>query len=147
MLNAPFEAGQVWAYRTRESETASRLTVCRVEPDAAVGQIVHLYLTKLSIANPAAPEGVTRIISHMPYSGEALRPCLTALERLADMLPPYQAGYQQWKASFDQGEAGVWTIAVADAVAAMETALNRDAASGETQDDAHADSPGEPPAA
>jgi hypothetical protein len=39
-------------------------------------------------------------------------------------IPEFSDGYQQWRTGFDQNKAGVWTVPIAEAVAAMETALS-----------------------
>ena len=119
----PLAAGQVWTYHTRPGEEASRIIICRVEAHPKLGQIVHIHVSGVRLKNKHAPGGSSDQIGHMPYSGEALRKSLTKLESSGAALPAYEGGYQEWRGAFDQGEAGVWTLAVAEAIAAMESAL------------------------
>jgi len=121
----PFAAGQVWTYHTRPGEEASRIVICRVEPDPNLGQIVHIHVRGLRLLNKHAPSGSSDTVGHMPYSGEALRKSLTRLESTGTALPAFEDGYQQWRTAFEKGEGGVWTAPVSEAIAGMESALNQ----------------------
>lgn len=120
-----FAPGQVWTYPTRPGEETSRVVVCRVEEDPKLGGIVHIAVSGLRVKNRHVRTGVTDRISHMPYGADALRACVTVLEVSNAPLPPFEEGYRQWRAAFDAGQAGVWGLAVADAITAMETAMNQ----------------------
>lgn len=120
----PFAPGQVWTYRTRPGEEASRLVVCRVESHPTLGEIVHIHVTGLKLKSPTAPGGFVIEIGHMPYSAEALRVCLTGLASTDAAKPDFEQGYQHWKAAFDNGKAGIWTAALSEAVAVMEDGMN-----------------------
>jgi hypothetical protein len=60
----------------------------------------------------------------MPYSAETLRGCVLELEASDTALPKFEDGYQQWRSAFDEGQAGVWTLPVKEAIAAMEPVMN-----------------------
>jgi hypothetical protein len=119
------EAGQVWSYRTREGEAGSRVTICRVEESEALGEIVHVQVTDVAMASPSAPDGIARIVHHLPFSGEALRASLVELEGSARVPASYEEGYGIWREAFDAGEAGVFSISVAEAIGVMEETLGR----------------------
>lgn len=120
----PFAPGQIWTYDTRSGEEISRIIICRVEADAKFGQIVHIHVNGVRLKNNRAPGGSSNQIGHMPYSGDALRKCLTKLESTVTALPAFEDGYQEWRGAFDKGKAGVWTAPVSEAIAGMEAALN-----------------------
>jgi hypothetical protein len=40
-------------------------------------------------------------------------------------LPDYREGYDSWRNAVEGGNGGIWTISVAEAVAAMESVLNK----------------------
>jgi hypothetical protein len=120
----PFSPGQVWTYATRPGEEASRIIICRVESDPKLGEIVHIHVNGLRLKNKRAPGGIGDQVGHMPYSGEALRKTLTKLESTGATLPDFEGGYQQWRAAWDDGKAGVWTASVSDAITGMESAMN-----------------------
>lgn len=119
-----FAEGQVWTYRTRPGEDASRITVCRVEADPKLGEIVHIHVSGLRLKNPRVPGGFSDAIGHMPYSGKALRDSVVAQESATAKLPAFVDGYREWRSSFDDGKAGVWTAPLSEAIAGMEAALN-----------------------
>lgn len=120
-----FRAGQVWSYETRSGEEPSRLVVCKVEPNEDLGPIIHIHVEGVAIKSPGSPDGVSRVIGHMPFAEESLRESVVTVEETRTQLPGYEEGYNTWKAAFDEGGAGIFTISVADAVDLMEQALNR----------------------
>lgn len=119
-----FSVGQVWKYKTRDHEKDSRIVVVRVDTDDPdYGTIVHIYITKLDIPNPNAPSGKTVYVGHMPYEEDALSQSVTELESETDTLPDYQAGYELWKAAFDDSDAGVFALPVSEAVDSVEQSI------------------------
>lgn len=119
-----FAAGQVWKYKTRAHETDSRLTVVRVDPDDhEFGNIIHIFISSVDIPNPDAPDGKTVFIQHMPYVEEALDESVTELDSETKDLPDYHDGYRLWKDAFDKGEAGVFSVSVAEAVEFVEKSI------------------------
>jgi hypothetical protein len=115
-MNADFSVGQVWKYRTRPHEGESEITIVALDSDGELGNIVHIYVADVDIPNPKAPDGKTVFIGHLPYSEEALRGSVTELVATADSLPDFEAGYELWKKAFDAGEAGVFEVAVSEAI-------------------------------
>ena len=119
----PFAAGQIWTYATRPGEEASRIVICRVEADPKLGQIVHINVTGVHMKNSQAPGGYSSEVGHMPYEGESLRKSVVNLESTGARLPNFEEGYQLWRSAFDEHKAGVWKMAVAEAISSMESAL------------------------
>lgn len=119
------KVGQVWTYNTRPGEEASRIVICRVEPDPQIGQIVHIHVKGVRLNSKQAPERLSEQIGHMPYSEEALRKSLKELESTDTALPDFEDGYQQWRSAFDKRKAGVWTAPVSEAISGIESALNQ----------------------
>jgi hypothetical protein len=119
----PFQVNQVWSYRTRPNETASKLVICAIEYDSKAGKLVHVLITDLKMRNPRSPSGISDTVFHAPFTEAALRASVVEVVALAQSqaLPPqWQQGYAQWRAAYDAGQGGVWNMPVADAVAAME---------------------------
>ena len=117
--------GQVWQYQTRQYETESRLTVCKVEQHETLGEIVHVHLDRLAIPSDDAPEGVMRTISHAPFLAGSLRGSLVALETTRTELPDFEAGYGLWQEANEYGEAFVYSLPVADSLDGLERLLVR----------------------
>ena len=120
-----FAVGQVWKYKTRPHESDSRLTVVRVDPDDhEFGNIIHIYISAVDIPNSDAPDGKTVFIQHMPYEEDALSNSVLELDTETNELPNYQDGYQLWKAAFEKGEAGVFSVDVAKAVDFVQQSIS-----------------------
>lgn len=121
-----FEAGQVWAYQTRQGEEDSRLTVVKVESHGKIGTIVHIRVDGVAQKNPHAPGGFSRVIHHMPFAAEAIEKSVTDLVASGVPVPTsFKDGYAIWKESFDKGKAGVFTITVAESITFCEGILNK----------------------
>jgi hypothetical protein len=121
----PFEPGQVWTYRTRPGEEGSRVIVCRVENDADLGQIVHVYVNGLRMRNKNAPHGTVDHVPHMAYSARAMRRSVVKLEATGTSLPQFEERYHEWRTKFMQSRAGVWTAPLADSIAGMESVMSQ----------------------
>ena len=119
-----FAEGQVWTYATRSGESESRITIVRLDEDAEYGNIIHIYISDIEIANPDAPGGKTTYIAHMPYAEEALEECVAELERDSVELPEFQEGYRLWREAFQNGEAGVFTVPVCQAIDFVQATIS-----------------------
>lgn len=111
-----FEPGQVWTYRTRPDEEVSRVIVCRVDSHETDNAIIHIFVEGVAIA------GAHTAISHAPICEKALRESVLSLESMRESLPGYEEGYKTWQTSYDEGDAGVFTISVAECVEVIEEA-------------------------
>ena len=118
-----FAEGQIWKYATRPGESESRITIVRLDDDAEYGNIIHIYISDIDINNPEAPGGKTTYIAHMPFAEDALEDCVTELERNSPELPEFREGYRLWREDFDQGEAGVFTIPVSQAIESVQETI------------------------
>jgi hypothetical protein len=119
-----YSPGQVWKYKTRPAEQQSRAVVLRVDKSPVAGFIVHVAVSAVIIRSPSSRDGVAREISHLPFSEGAVDQSVTELETVGPV-PNFQDGHQTWREAFDQHKGGFWTVPVAEAVGAMETALNQ----------------------
>ncbi|MEJ2548062.1 MAG: hypothetical protein P8125_09620 [Gemmatimonadota bacterium] len=115
--------GQVWEYATRPNESDSRVVICRLESDAKLGPIVHVQVRGVEIENPNAPSGVTDFIGHLPFSADSLQASLRQLETVEAQAPDCEEGYRTWREAFDAGQAGIFTVSVAEAVTFLERAF------------------------
>jgi hypothetical protein len=120
-----FAAGQVWSYHTRPGEEDSRLTVVKVEPNERLGTLVHVRLDGVAQKNPHAPDGVSRVVHHMPFAEAAIERSVVELLDSGPTPTSWEEGYRLWREAFDKGKAGVFTITVAESVSFCEEALAR----------------------
>jgi fumarate hydratase class II len=94
------EIGQVWKYKTRSSEDASRLTIVNLEENT-----VHIYLEGINVttANGNCLENF-----YMPLSTESFLQSVTVLD------DAHRAGfnslYQNWLNEHDTRGQGIFTV-------------------------------------
>jgi hypothetical protein len=119
-----YQPGQVWKYHARSTEPDSRVTILRVDSAPELGFIVHVAVDGLAIKSPQNEGGVAKTISHLPFSETAVNKSLTSLERTGPV-PEFRDGYQTWRTGFEQHNAGVWSVSVAEAISAMESILSQ----------------------
>jgi hypothetical protein len=120
-----FVEGQVWSYRTRPNEGASTLLIGKIEKDPTLGVIYHISISGLSIRDSRAESGVRHELPHIPVSQQTLQSsCLQLLGNAAPN-PNFAQGYAEWKKAFDQGQAGVYSISVAEIVDIADKMLRR----------------------
>ena len=116
-----FAVGQQWSYRTRPSESESRILIQRLENDPKLGQIVHIRVLKVRFKTRDRELSELR---HMPYQGKALRKDILKLEKTGLPVPAdYLEGYQSWRTAFDAGKAGIFTASVAEVIEGMERGI------------------------
>jgi len=120
--HARYAPGQVWTYKTRSGEPTSRLTVLRIDKEDPLGFIVHVRVDGLLLKSPTAPGGFAKEIGHLPFAVTAIDESVIKMEGSVSV-PSFREGYQTWRTAFDKKKAGVWSVPVAEAVAAMERIL------------------------
>lgn len=124
-LAQEFKEGQVWSYRARPNEQGSTLLINKVESDARLGSIFHISVSGVKVRNRRAPGGVTQELPHFPVSTKTLEDSVVKLVGTASPNPGYREGYATWKQAFDAGNAGIFTIPVAEIVGFVEKTVNQ----------------------
>ena len=120
-----YEVGQIWKYNTRSGEEGSRIYIVKTEVEDGYGIIYHIHVDGLKIKNPRMESGLQNDISHAPVDRQTLDKSVTTLMGTSDEMPSIQEGYQAWKEAFDQGEAGVFNVPVADLARLYEQAISK----------------------
>ncbi|VFR56997.1 hypothetical protein BRI6_3659 [plant metagenome] len=121
----PYDSGQVWRYQTRPGEEASRVLINKVEAHDTLGRIFHISVLAVQVKNPRIEGGISTVLPHFPVSEQTLKGSLLEIEGSQAPNPDYLEGYEIWKTAFDKGEAGVFTITVADIVGVVEQTINQ----------------------
>ena len=124
-INPTYQVGQVWAYKTRQYETGSTITILKTEMEDQQGNIIHIQVRGVRMKNPHHKLGITSLISHLPCSEEAIYESVTHVLQQESILPDFDEGYQEWRKAFDAGQAGIWGIPIAKMIDAMESVLNQ----------------------
>jgi len=92
------------------------LTVLKVESSQKLGVIVHVSLDGLRIENPRAADSVSATIGHMPFAEAAIDRSVTTRAAAGLFGAADGEGYEEWHRAFDAGNAGIFTIDVAEGV-------------------------------
>jgi hypothetical protein len=119
-----YAEGQVWIYHTRSGEEGSTLQINRIDHDPKLGPIFHISVFDVRVKNPHAADGFATDLPHFPVSRETLDKSVISLARSPMQTVAYQEGYLEWKRAFDAGQAGIFTISVAEIVASIERAIS-----------------------
>ncbi|WP_082938484.1 hypothetical protein [Mitsuaria sp. 7] len=124
-LSQEFKEGQVWSYRTRSNDQGSTLLINKVEFDAKLGSIFHISVNGVKVKNRRAPNGITQDLPHFPVSRKTLEDSALKLVGTSAPNPDYREGHATWKQAFEAGEAGIFTIPVAEIVDFIEKTVNQ----------------------
>jgi hypothetical protein len=120
--SSEFKVGQVWNYKARPGEDSSTLVVLKVETAPGWSNIIHIGVVGLKIKSP---KGTQDTIPHMPFDEAAVKKSVTTKASEKGKLTNFQEGYRLWNEAASSGKGGVFTISVAEAVAAIEGGLNQ----------------------
>lgn len=121
----PFEAGQIWRALGRAQDGEVHVAVLDVIDDPQLGQICSIAATGVHIRNGFLEGGVQTQLPHAPVTAEVLRAAVTELVETGGPTarhPDFAEAYQQWRTPFDAGEAGVFTISLAEILDLIEQA-------------------------
>jgi len=111
MSKHEYAAGQVWAYRTRPGDEASRVKIHAVEPYPGPGgedEVFHVSVVGFSFRNPDAPP----VLSHVPVARETLDASLTEQVPGEGDFPDPAEGIASWR----ENGGGVFNLPIADIV-------------------------------
>ena len=123
VTTSKYKVGQVWAYRTRPNELNSLLTVVKVELQHGTAVAVHIYVDGLNL-KPAESGGLPgTTASHLPFSEEALDASVTDMVDHVVVLPDFEEGYMMWREAFLEGNAGIFSVTVAEVMDFMESTM------------------------
>jgi hypothetical protein len=120
-----YKAGQVWNYKTRKGEEGSFVTILKVEEYPKDGTVIHVAVDQVNMTGQRTGKFFGHTIGHMPFSEEALKESVTQLKKEMSSLPEFEEGYNNWKEQFEKGNAGVFSVTVAEAVEFTETTLDQ----------------------
>lgn len=122
---AEYSEGQVWSYKTRAGEENSTVLINKIEADEKFGRIYHISVSDVRVKNPRIAGGLSKELPHFPVSEETMEKSLVKLIDKRSPNPDFIEGYNTWKAAFDAGKAGIFTIPISEIVAFVEEAINK----------------------
>lgn len=116
--------GQVWHYEARKGEEDSTLTINHIDYDDEHRAIYHLSIDGIRIQpSQYGLEPVTQI-HHLPVAENALIESLTELEEAVLPLNGSEEGYASWKSAYKEGNAGVFSIRIAEIINNIERSIH-----------------------
>lgn len=120
-----YDVGDIWQYRNRKGEDDSQVIINKIETIGNDIPVYHISIINVKVANPQSAGGVVEKLSHAPVALETLQKSLT--HRIAAKQPidgDYLEGYEQWQKAYFAGQAGIFTIMIAEIVDFIEQAVN-----------------------
>jgi hypothetical protein len=111
----------VWRYHTRPHEPSSRLIVGSID---VVGRetVVSVCVVGVSIRNASRPDFVQDMLPHTSVAAATLAECVIELEGVLPVPPEFEDGYRAWTESVELGQAGFFTMPVAEILTIAEQA-------------------------
>src|SRR5712672_2392569 len=118
-----YKEGQLWSYRSRPGVESSVVLIILIEQHAKIGSIYHISVLQAHLPNLKNGSRLTMDLPHFPVSKETLDKSVVSLLGHREILAAYRNGYNIWRAAFDAGRAGVFTLSVAEIVATIEDTI------------------------
>ncbi len=126
--NGRYEPGQVWTYRSGEDANPSRIVVGKTETLFDLGPTVHVSIIGIPITDPVTGQRVFMDVWHVPFAVSALDTSVIEVENTAAVPEGFAEAYDNWRAGYDKGEAGVFTLPVITVLRSMREATVQDPA-------------------
>lgn len=117
VMSQEYAPGQTWEYKTRSTEKTSTLTILKVEKYDDLGEVIHIRIDQIKMANPTKGNEITDI-PHLPFKKKALDSSITKLKGI-ETVPDFQEGYDTWKTAYDEGQAGAFETTVKETLEAL----------------------------
>ena len=118
-----YQPGQLWTYHTRPGEESSRVIILKVDRDEKLGHIIHIRIEGVLFEKAQTSDLQAGVISHMPFSEEAVDKSMIDLISSDREVPDYHDGYQIWTRASEEGKVSVYTSPIADQIDEMEKSL------------------------
>ena len=127
-----YQPGQEWSYKTRSGEDDSTLVICRVEAHPKMGTVIHISLRGLNIKNPLQKTGFSDVITHLPFTEDAIDKSVIKVLNKSTKLPEdiqedFQQAYDDWCVAFEEGKATILGSTLAETLDYIENSINPNA--------------------
>ncbi|NID15847.1 hypothetical protein [Luteibacter yeojuensis] len=130
MSKPDYAVGQAWTYRTRPSEEASRVAIRRIDHEPEDGEVFHVSILDVKLRNHRLPGGLQPAMRHAAVSRASLDRSLLQVDGVADGDEGWRDGYGVWRQAYDNGDAGIFDLPLAEVLDYIERVV---AASGESR--------------
>jgi hypothetical protein len=130
MTKPDYAEGQVWTYDHRPGEEGSRVVIRKVGIEPDDGEVFHISILGVKLRNHRVPGGAQPAMHHAAVLRTTLDKSLRELTTASDEDRAWQSGYAVWRQAYDNGDAGVFELSVAEILGYIEMVV---AASGEVR--------------
>lgn len=114
VMSQEYSPGQVWEYKTRETEKLSTITILKIEKYNDLGELIHIRVDHVKMINPIKGNEITAL-PHLPFKKAALDSSVTQRKGMTSV-PDFQEGYDTWKAAYDAGQAGAFETTIDETI-------------------------------
>ncbi|HVI53886.1 MAG TPA: hypothetical protein VM621_02390 [Luteibacter sp.] len=130
MTKPDYAEGQVWTYDHRPGEDGSRVAIRKMGVEPEDGEVFHISILGVKLRNHRVPGGAQPAMHHAAVLRTTLDKSLRELTPAADPDTAWENGYAVWRQAYDNGDAGVFELSVAEILGYIERVV---AASGEAR--------------
>jgi hypothetical protein len=136
MAKPDYAQGQVWTYDHRPGEDGSRVVIRKIGVEPEDGEVFHVSILGVKLRNHRVPGGAQPAMHHAAVLRTTLDKSLRELTTAADQDPTWEKdpawenGYAVWRQAYDNGDAGVFELSIAEILGYIEMVV---AASGEVR--------------
>ena len=128
MTKPDYAEGQVWTYDHRPGEDGSRVVIRKIGVEPEDGEVFHLSIVGVKLRNHRVPGGAQPAMHHAAVLRTTLDKSLRTLTPATDADTAWEDGYAVWRQAYDNGDAGVFELTIAEILGYIEMVV---AASGE----------------
>lgn len=128
MTRPEYAPGQAWTYRTRPGAEASTIVIRKKDIEPEDGEVFHISILGANLRNHRIEEGLQRSMHHAAVARATLDQSLLDYIGDGDGDETWMDGYDVWRQAYDNGDAGIFDIPVADILGYIEMVI---ASSGE----------------
>jgi len=119
-----FAVGQTWRCAGRTAAEAPLVLINRIDAHPlGTGDIYHVSISGVRIANPAAPDTPIEALPHIPVIRQTFERSDAVYVGTQVPDPAYLTGYAQWKREFDAGNAGSFGVSIAEVLEFIERSI------------------------
>jgi hypothetical protein len=130
MPKPDYAEGQVWTYDHRPGEDGSRVVIRKIGVEPDDGEVFHVSILGVKLRNHRLPGGAQPAMHHAAVLRTTLDKSLRELTAASDEDPAWENGYAVWRQAYDNGDAGVFELSIAEILGYIEMVV---AASGEVR--------------
>ena len=130
MTKPDYTEGQVWTYDHRPGEDGSRVVIRKIGVEPEDGEVFHVSILGVRLRNHRVPGGAQPAMHHAAVLRTTLDKSLRELTPASDHDAAWESGYAVWRQAYDNGDAGVFELSIAEILGYIEMVV---AASGEVR--------------